>query len=145
IGMAGVRGRTGLIRVEPHGRHRLTSRWMRASPRLYGRPRSPGLAFCPRLTVSTGLVPTGQYRGERCPRAGFGPRQAASLPAAPSRLCAGALARRSHRRFPVSVPVSPPATARPSPAAQTGTVRVKRGMAEMLKGGVIMDVVTPEH
>src|ERR1700728_2298961 len=28
---------------------------------------------------------------------------------------------------------------------QTGTARVKRGMAEMLKGGVIMDVVTPEH
>ena len=26
----------------------------------------------------------------------------------------------------------------------TGTVRVKRGMAEQLKGGVIMDVVTPE-
>jgi len=28
---------------------------------------------------------------------------------------------------------------------QTGTQRVKRGMADMLKGGVIMDVVTPEH
>ena len=28
---------------------------------------------------------------------------------------------------------------------QTGTSRVKRGMAEMLKGGVIMDVVTPEQ
>ena len=28
---------------------------------------------------------------------------------------------------------------------QTGTARVKRGMAEMLKGGVIMDVVTPEE
>ncbi|MGV0659953.1 pyridoxal 5'-phosphate synthase lyase subunit PdxS, partial [Mycolicibacterium pulveris] len=27
--------------------------------------------------------------------------------------------------------------------SQTGTARVKRGMAEMLKGGVIMDVVTP--
>ena len=27
----------------------------------------------------------------------------------------------------------------------TGTSRVKRGMAEMLKGGVIMDVVTPEQ
>jgi pyridoxal 5'-phosphate synthase pdxS subunit len=32
-----------------------------------------------------------------------------------------------------------------SPAPQTGTARVKRGMAEMLKGGVIMDVVTPEQ
>ncbi|HEX3712513.1 MAG TPA: pyridoxal 5'-phosphate synthase lyase subunit PdxS, partial [Trebonia sp.] len=30
-------------------------------------------------------------------------------------------------------------------APQTGTARVKRGMAEMLKGGVIMDVVTPEQ
>jgi pyridoxal 5'-phosphate synthase pdxS subunit len=30
-------------------------------------------------------------------------------------------------------------------AARTGTARVKRGMAEMLKGGVIMDVVTPEQ
>ncbi len=28
---------------------------------------------------------------------------------------------------------------------QTGTARIKRGMAEMLKGGVIMDVVTPEQ
>jgi pyridoxal 5'-phosphate synthase pdxS subunit len=27
----------------------------------------------------------------------------------------------------------------------TGTARVKRGLAEMLRGGVIMDVVTPEH
>src|ERR1700681_5093314 len=27
----------------------------------------------------------------------------------------------------------------------TGTARVKRGLAEMLKGGVIMDVVTPEQ
>ena len=29
--------------------------------------------------------------------------------------------------------------------AETGTARVKRGMAEMLKGGVIMDVVTPDQ
>src|SRR5450759_5164316 len=28
---------------------------------------------------------------------------------------------------------------------QIGTLRVKTGLAEMLKGGVIMDVVTPEH
>ena len=27
----------------------------------------------------------------------------------------------------------------------TGTARVKRGLADMLKGGVIMDVVTPEQ
>jgi pyridoxal 5'-phosphate synthase pdxS subunit len=30
-------------------------------------------------------------------------------------------------------------------AHDTGTVRVKRGLAEMLKGGVIMDVVTPDQ
>jgi len=28
---------------------------------------------------------------------------------------------------------------------QTGAFAVKRGLAQMLKGGVIMDVVTPEH
>ena len=37
----------------------------------------------------------------------------------------------------------------PTPAAgatpQTGTSAVKRGMADMLKGGVIMDVVTPDQ
>ncbi len=33
----------------------------------------------------------------------------------------------------------------PSTAPSTGTTRVKRGMADMLKGGVIMDVVTPEQ
>jgi pyridoxal 5'-phosphate synthase pdxS subunit len=32
-----------------------------------------------------------------------------------------------------------------SPAAATGTAGVKRGMADMLKGGVIMDVVTADH
>ena len=30
-------------------------------------------------------------------------------------------------------------------AVETGTNTVKRGLAQMLKGGVIMDVVTPEH
>ncbi|MCA1223359.1 pyridoxal 5'-phosphate synthase lyase subunit PdxS [Streptomyces sp. 8L] len=33
----------------------------------------------------------------------------------------------------------------PSTNPETGTARVKRGMAEQLKGGVIMDVVTPEQ
>ena len=33
----------------------------------------------------------------------------------------------------------------PANIPATGTSRVKRGMAEMLKGGVIMDVVTPEQ
>src|SRR6516162_10228144 len=40
----------------------------------------------------------------------------------------------------VDVPVS-----RAAGAVEAGTRRVKRGMAEMLKGGVIMDVVTPEQ
>jgi pyridoxal 5'-phosphate synthase pdxS subunit len=40
------------------------------------------------------------------------------------------------------VPSDRPATQQGS---QFGTARVKRGMAEMLKGGVIMDVVTPEQ
>ncbi|CAB5140346.1 Pyridoxal 5'-phosphate synthase (glutamine hydrolyzing), synthase subunit (EC [Olavius algarvensis associated proteobacterium Delta 3] len=31
------------------------------------------------------------------------------------------------------------------PSLQTATFTVKRGMAQMLKGGVIMDVVSPEH
>jgi pyridoxal 5'-phosphate synthase pdxS subunit len=38
-----------------------------------------------------------------------------------------------------------PAHPDPAQAPQLGTARVKRGMAEMLKGGVIMDVVTPEQ
>ena len=38
-----------------------------------------------------------------------------------------------------------PAASTPEQSAGTGTTRVKRGMAEMLKGGVIMDVVTPEQ
>ena len=33
----------------------------------------------------------------------------------------------------------------PDTGTRTGTTRVKRGMADMLKGGVIMDVVTPEQ
>jgi pyridoxal 5'-phosphate synthase pdxS subunit len=43
---------------------------------------------------------------------------------------------------------TPPVAGAPTPSAPTGGtggVRVKRGMAEMLKGGVIMDVVTPEQ
>ncbi|MEI6496330.1 MAG: pyridoxal 5'-phosphate synthase lyase subunit PdxS [Actinomycetota bacterium] len=32
-----------------------------------------------------------------------------------------------------------------SPSGTTGTYEVKRGLAEMMKGGVIMDVVTPEQ
>jgi pyridoxal 5''-phosphate synthase, synthase subunit Pdx1 len=51
----------------------------------------------------------------------------------------------------VSVPAQVPSTTEQSEQTErsdqpaTGTARVKRGMAEMLKGGVIMDVVTPEQ
>ncbi len=42
--------------------------------------------------------------------------------------------------------MSSPEIARPDTSrSETGTARVKRGMAEMLKGGVIMDVVTPDQ
>src|SRR5690606_21025716 len=40
---------------------------------------------------------------------------------------------------------SPDSTAASSTVQQAGTTRVKRGMADMLKGGVIMDVVTPDQ
>jgi pyridoxal 5'-phosphate synthase pdxS subunit len=46
----------------------------------------------------------------------------------------------------VPVPSSASSAAQSVPGAgQTGTNRVKRGMADMLKGGVIMDVVTAEQ
>ena len=38
-----------------------------------------------------------------------------------------------------------PSTTSAAPLPPSGTARVKRGMAEMLKGGVIMDVVTAEQ
>ena len=40
---------------------------------------------------------------------------------------------------------SAPGAATTEGAGAVGTAKVKRGMAEMLKGGVIMDVVTPEQ
>src|SRR5499426_1131502 len=54
------------------------------------------------------------------------------------------------RRFDVSTADATPSsqassTVLESTGPETGTARVKRGMAEMLKGGVIMDVVTPEQ
>ncbi|MEP6464254.1 MAG: pyridoxal 5'-phosphate synthase lyase subunit PdxS [Frankiaceae bacterium] len=42
-------------------------------------------------------------------------------------------------------PTAPEPHPTPQTGADIGTARVKRGMAEMLKGGVIMDVVTPEQ
>ncbi|MCW2905107.1 MAG: pyridoxal 5-phosphate synthase, synthase subunit Pdx1 [Streptosporangiaceae bacterium] len=45
----------------------------------------------------------------------------------------------------MSTSSSAPENTVPPTGPETGTARVKRGMAEMLKGGVIMDVVTPEQ
>jgi pyridoxal 5'-phosphate synthase pdxS subunit len=57
------------------------------------------------------------------------------------------VARNPSKMFPPrEVPVSSTTPDSTAPASSTtGTARVKRGMAEMLKGGVIMDVVTPEQ
>src|SRR4051794_27473090 len=50
-------------------------------------------------------------------------------------------------RSSVSTPAVPgtDSDATSSTPSATGTARVKRGMAEMLKGGVIMDVVTADQ
>ena len=44
-----------------------------------------------------------------------------------------------------TVPTGPTTSSTSRPGVESGTQRVKRGMADMLKGGVIMDVVTPEQ
>ncbi|MGH9292078.1 MAG: pyridoxal 5'-phosphate synthase lyase subunit PdxS [Acidimicrobiales bacterium] len=52
------------------------------------------------------------------------------------------------RAAPAAAPVSSPARAAPVSSAvgrTTGSPRVKRGLAEMLRGGVIMDVVNAEQ
>src|ERR1700674_6114769 len=49
---------------------------------------------------------------------------------------------------PASKPASPSSASSAvaaGSARQTGTFTVKRGLADMLRGGVIMDVVTAEH
>ncbi|MFC0081967.1 pyridoxal 5'-phosphate synthase lyase subunit PdxS [Aciditerrimonas ferrireducens] len=46
---------------------------------------------------------------------------------------------------PTPAPGQAPVAAQDAPTATTGTFRVKRGLADMLRGGVIMDVVTPEQ
>src|SRR5690242_16197642 len=76
-----------------------------------------------------------------------------TCPSAPTSWPARAAATRVERtsrireRFAVSSPQTDPTPEiiATSAAPVTGTARVKRGMAEMLKGGVIMDVVTPEQ
>ena len=60
---------------------------------------------------------------------------AAASPAAASTAAASTAAASTAAASAADVSASP----------ETGTARVKRGMADMLKGGVIMDVVTPAH
>ena len=72
----------------------------------------------------------------------------ACSPVRPTR--AGGTRRLTRRRLGVRSPIDPqrqhPVARRRRPhSPSTGTDRVKRGMAEQLKGGVIMDVVTPEQ
>ncbi|MDQ1652344.1 MAG: pyridoxal 5-phosphate synthase pdxS subunit, partial [Cryptosporangiaceae bacterium] len=45
----------------------------------------------------------------------------------------------------MSAPQPSPSATPAAVPAEVGTARVKRVMAEMLKGGVIMDDVTPEQ
>ena len=75
--------------------------------------------------------------GERFDRRALRWAQVLTIPLAPAW---------REKEAPVS---SESATARPSGtdavSPAVGTARVKRGMAEMLKGGVIMDVVTPDQ
>src|SRR5450759_2269985 len=52
---------------------------------------------------------------------------------------------RKHRETPGRGTALSSQESTPTNVPATGTARVKRGMAEMLKGGVIMDVVTPEQ
>jgi pyridoxal 5'-phosphate synthase pdxS subunit len=47
--------------------------------------------------------------------------------------------------LPTSTPVPPSSAQAVGSSRQTGTFTVKRGLADMLRGGVIMDVVTAEH
>src|SRR6266852_5294532 len=53
--------------------------------------------------------------------------------------------RSAARRHGVAEPIPHVVKGQMVSDVATGTSRVKRGMAEMLKGGVIMDVVTPEQ
>ncbi len=48
-------------------------------------------------------------------------------------------------RPPTLVTMPQTSSSQQKPATETGTLRVKRGLAEMLKGGVIMDVVDPDQ
>src|SRR5829696_6119689 len=123
----------------PHDRCGRTGRTVRARTAPATRERRSRRAAG--AADAEGDAPTPCLHTRRCPvlaRAGPGS-------------CSPPPGRRSHaaehgaggRRIEAmsDLPLDAPATSTP----QTGTARVKRGMAEMLKGGVIMDVVTPEQ
>ena len=80
-------------------------------------------------------VPSSSRSTTRCPTA--------TAPASPIRLLAARIGWPEARPYQEVLTVASETVV---PAEkETGTARVKRGMAEMLKGGVIMDVVTPEQ
>ena len=114
------------------------------SPRSGGRP-PPG----PRRPLGLGWdrpgppdVPSvGRTGGNRRPGGAVGPANRSDG------ACAGRPEYAGPARADPREPRGKHRVARPDPVRppQLGTSRVKRGMAEMLKGGVIMDVVTPEQ
>jgi pyridoxal 5'-phosphate synthase pdxS subunit len=96
------------------------------------------------VTIAIANVKPGAVRGSRVPT---------GLPWGSRTTLAGA-AQPAHGNPAKGNDVSSPDTPRSAtdrssdstaPGTTVGTARVKRGMAEMLKGGVIMDVVTPEQ
>src|SRR3954471_24042535 len=110
------------------------------STRVPGRGPSPPTS---RRTRSAGSPP-------RSPRASSGSPSSGGTARSPRRAdpaCGGPYDGGAPSVSPVRSSVSSPdlSSSEPTTAAATGTARVKRGMAEMLKGGVIMDVVTAEQ
>src|SRR4051794_11838473 len=53
--------------------------------------------------------------------------------------------RSSNSRWRFGIPSRPFSRARVGSVTEVGTMRIKSGLAEMLKGGVIMDVVNAEQ
>jgi pyridoxal 5'-phosphate synthase pdxS subunit len=114
--------------------------------------RSPYFQLTPLVTTLVSAVSTGRDTTDT------GARATDPLVAAAGKVdcrdtrplaCLSGPPRTYARRCPASFARKAPELSeqQPSPAPQsaTGTAKVKRGMAEMLKGGVIMDVVTAEQ
>src|SRR5262245_57802418 len=101
-------------------------------------PIPAGLAPCRRPTVDGGRRTTRQREV----------RMAVSVP--PAGTAEAGAGRGVDARVSATGGAAGPVPGAPGAAggggvAVIGTARVKRGMADMLKGGVIMDVVTPEQ